>query len=124
MYDHAPASGPLVLIIHPSGNATAERLPANPLACATAIHDAIGGHYEAIGGGPGGWVAYVAEDERQFPEGLRTNYQADALARALGWHWKPGDYAKGVAVFIGRAGVEEADVPDAVLNLAHAAGLI
>jgi hypothetical protein len=29
-----------------------------------------------------------------------------------------------VAVFIGRAGVEEADVPDAVLNLAHAAGLI
>lgn len=122
MNERARPTGPLALIIQPDGTTEAGRLPANPLACSTAIHQAIGGHFEAIG--QGGWVAYVAEDEREFPAGLARNCQADALARALGWHWVHGDYAKGVAVFLGRSGPDDADVPDQVLDLARVAGLL
>jgi hypothetical protein len=117
-----PSTGPVALIIRPDGAATLTPLPVHPLACATAIHDAIGGHYEAIG--QHGWIAYVAEDERQFPEGLRPNPGADVLARLLGWHWEFGDYAKGVAVFMGRDGADEIDVPDHVIMLARQAGVL
>ena len=122
MDNPARPRGLRALIVRPDGTATDARLPASPLALATAIHDAIGGHYEGIG--LNGWIAYVAEDERNFPLGLRPNPQADALARVLGWHWNTGDYAKGVAVFIGREGVDEVDVPQRVLDLARTAGLI
>jgi hypothetical protein len=86
------------------------------------VHDLIGGYFEPIG--TPDWIAYVAEDERQFPDGLAANLHADALARALGWHWDHGDYAKGVAVFMGRHGTDEADVPQRVLDLAHVAGVL
>jgi hypothetical protein len=112
--------GPLALIIQPDGATTAERLPENPLATYAAITDLIGGTgYEAIvGPGPGGWVAY------QDPNGVRVNHQADAIARAAGWHADPGHFAKGVVVFLGRNGGDEADVPENVLSLARQAGLI
>ena len=106
---HAPG-GPLALIIQPDGATTAERLPENPLATYAAITEAIGGGaYEAIVG-PGGWVAY------QSTNGRRVNMQADAIARAAGWHPEPSEHAKGTAVFLGRSGGDEADVPENVLQ--------
>jgi len=122
--EHARPSGPLALIIRPDGTATAGRLPGPGQPGATAIHDAIGGYFEGVSGPGADWVAYVAEDERHFPGGLLPNLQADAIARALGWDAFMGDYLKGTAVFLGRQGVEETDVPQHVLDLARAAGLI
>ena len=117
-----PTEGLRALIIQPdAGGAALVRLPAGDLAAATAINDAIGGHFEAIG--TQDWIAYVAEDERDFPAGLRPNLHADALARALGYSWPPGDFCKGVAVFLGRQGVNETDVPQRVIDYARAAGL-
>jgi hypothetical protein len=116
------STGPTALIITPDGAARLAPLPLNPLACMTAIHEAIGGHFEAVGGG--GWIAYVAEDERQFPAGLPLNHQADAIARAAGWNAYPGDFIKGTAVFLGRDGADEADVPSHVIELAITAGII
>ena len=124
MTDTPARTGPLVLIIRP-GEVQAElvHLPDGNLAGATAVNDAIGGHFEAIEGA-GGWIAYVAEDEREFPEPLYPNLHADALARVLGWRPIQGDYVKGVAVFMGREGVNEIDVPDAVVELARRAGIL
>jgi hypothetical protein len=118
----APHPGPTALIVRPDGRATLGPLPLNPLACLTAIRDAIGGYFEAVGGG--GWVAYVADDDREFTAGLPPNHQADAIARAAGWNAYPGDFIKGTAVFLGRNGADEADVPGRVLELARAAGVI
>lgn len=125
MTDTPARTGPLVLIIRPGDHDTAElvRLPDGNLAGTSAVQEAIGGHFEAIEG-VGGWIAYVAEDERDFAEPLHPNLHADALARVLGWHPIPGDYVKGVAVFMGREGVNEIDVPDAVVELARRAGII
>jgi hypothetical protein len=116
--------GALALVIRPivSQGGSLVRLPANELAASTAIHDLVGGYYEAIGGPD--WIAYTAEDERHFPEGLLPNLHADALVRVLGFHWQHGDYAKGTLVFLGREGVGNVDVPQRVLDLAHVAGLL
>ena len=116
--------GPLALIINPDGTAVLTPLPLNPATLSTAVRELIGGHYQAIGAGRNGWIAYTAEDEREFPKGLPRNLQADAIARALGYRWDHGDCAKGVLVFLGRNGVDEADVPENVLSLARQAGII
>jgi hypothetical protein len=117
-----PNEGLRALIVQPdAGGADLVRLPAGDLAAVAAIQAAIGGHFEVIGTSE--WIAYVAEDERDFPEGLRPNLHADALARALGYSWPPHDFCKGVAVFLGRDGVEEVDVPQRVIDYARAAGL-
>jgi hypothetical protein len=113
--------GPLALVIQPSGTTTAERLPANPAAAVAQLNQIIGGHYEAISGQNAAhvvWIAYVLEDDRDAPAGYGPNPKADAIARQLGWQPVPGDYVKGVAVFFGRNGVDEADCPSAVLALA------
>jgi hypothetical protein len=118
------ATGALALVIRPSGEVKVMRLPLSDLAAADKVHELIGGHFEVIlSHRSPDWIAYVAEDEREFPGGLHPNYQADTIARVLGWQAVPGDYVKGTAVFLGRAGVGEADVPGRVLDLARAAGL-
>jgi hypothetical protein len=115
--------GALALVIRPEVvEAALVRLPADDLKASTMIHDLIGGYYEAIGGPD--WIAYTAEDERHFPGGLTVNIQADAIARVLGFNWQHGDYAKGVLVFLGRAGLGNVDVPQRVVDLARAAGLL
>ncbi len=121
----ATAHGPLALIVRPDDTADLEHLPEGDLQASTRINDLIGGHFEAITGRVlPAWIAYVAEDEREFPGGLFPNLQADTMARVLGWSCPPGDYVKGVAVFLGRDGVNETDVPQHVLDLARAAGLL
>jgi hypothetical protein len=115
--------GTLALVIRPEVvEAALVHLPADELAASTMIHELIGGYFEAIGGPD--WIAYTAEDERHFPAGLAVNVQADAIARVLGFHWQPGDYAKGVLVFLGRRGVVNVDVPQRVVDLARTAGLL
>jgi hypothetical protein len=115
--------GALALVIRPEPLAAdLVRLPASDLAASDLIHNLIGGYYEAIGGPD--WIAYTAEDERHFPGGLAANYQADALARVLGFKWAPGDFAKGVLVFLGRRGTGNVDVPERVVDLARAAGAL
>jgi hypothetical protein len=115
-----PSTGPLALVIQPDGSARLERMPGPALARSTWIHDTIGGYYEAIGAPAGDgvtWLAYTAEDERHFPGGLAPNWKAHDVAATLGWPWHH-DFAKGVLVFVGRQGVDEADVPDYVMRLA------
>jgi hypothetical protein len=117
--------GALALVIRPivtQGAAALVRLPASELAASTMIHDLIGGYYEAIGGAD--WIAYTAEDERHFPDGLLPNLHADALARVLGFGFTGGDYAKGTLVFLGRRGAGNADVPQRIIDLAHVAGVL
>jgi hypothetical protein len=123
-HDHQPP-GPLALVIQPGGTCSVERLPASALAAATRLHDLIGGHYEAIGYGDGDWTAYTMEDERDFgPQGPLPNAFAYHLAIALGWRWAPGDYAKGVYVFLGKEGTTETDCPSRIINATRTAGLI
>jgi hypothetical protein len=119
-HDATTPGGPLALIINPDGTAVLTPLPVNPATASAAIRELVGGHFEAIGAGRNGWIAYTAEDERRLPR----NLQADAIARALGHHWDHGDCAKGVLVFVGRNGADEADVPENVLSLARQAGII
>ena len=113
-------AGPLALVIQPDGSTTAERLPVNPAAMLAALREAIGGHFEAIGNGR--WCAYTIEDDRDLtnPE---PNRAANRLAELLGWRTQPGGML-GAVVFLGRDGVDEADVPEDVLELAHVMGLI
>jgi hypothetical protein len=114
-------TGPLALVIQPGGTTTAERLAGNPAAAVSQLNQIIGGHFEAITGQNAAhvvWIAYVLEDDRDAPDGYRPNAKADAIARQLGWQPYPGDYLKGVAVFLGRNGVDEADCPDTILALA------
>jgi hypothetical protein len=114
-------TGPLALVIQPDGSTTAERLPQNPAACLAALHQAIGGHFEAIGNGR--WHAYTIEDIRDLAV-PRPNRPADRLAEMLGWRTHPMGGMVGAVVFLGRDGVDEADVPEDVLELAHVMGLI
>jgi hypothetical protein len=114
-------TGPLALVIQPDGSTTAERLPQNPAACLAALHQAIGGHFEAIGNGR--WHAYTIEDIRDLAV-PRPNRPADRLAEMLGWRTHPMGGMVGAVVFLGRDGVDEADVPEDVLELARTMGLI
>ena len=114
-------TGPLALVIQPDGSTTAERLPANPAACLAALHQAIGGHFEAIGNGR--WHAYTIEDIRDLAHPL-PNPAADRLAESLGWRTHPMGGMVGAVVFLGRDGVDEADVPDDAIHLARRMGLL
>jgi hypothetical protein len=111
-------AGPLALVIQPDGSTTAERLPVNPAAMLAALREAIGGHFEAIGNGR--WCAYTIEDNRDDP---RPNRPADRLAELLGWRTQPSGM-HGAVVFLGHQGVDETDVPEDVLELAHVMGLL
>ena len=83
------------LVIHPSGLSEARELdPELPN-----IQALVGGHIEAVSPAEGDWHAYVNEDG--VYEGLPGNARATALAMAAGWVPLPGDYLKGVAVFLG-----------------------
>jgi len=121
-------TGPLALVIQPGGSVATERLTGNPAAASARLNTIIGGHYEAITGhyeaitGRNAawevWIAYVLEDDRDAPPGYGPNPKADTIARQLGWQPAPGDYVKGVAVFFGVNGIDEADCPDTILALA------
>jgi hypothetical protein len=122
--EHPPTitpGGPLALIVTPEGAATLTPLPQNPAAMLTALNEAVGGYLTAVGTREG-WVAYINEDGKGL--GLPPNFQADLLARALGFPFRHGDYLVGTAVFLGRNGVNETSVPDTVLTLARQIGLI
>jgi|HubBroStandDraft_3_1064219.scaffolds.fasta_scaffold00339_23 hypothetical protein len=113
--------GPLVLIIRP-GDAPAELLvlPSRDHEQAAVLNGIVGGHLETIG--DGSWLAFVCEDGARLEQ--PHNLTADALARALGWHFHHGDVLLGPAVFACRKGVEIGDVPQRVIDLASAAGLV
>jgi len=112
-------AGPLALVIQPDGSTTAERLPQNPAALLAALHQAIGGHFEAIGNGR--WCAYTIEDSRDDP---RPNEPANRLAALLGWRGQAGATMFGAVVFLGHQGVDETDVPDDAIHLARRMGLL
>jgi len=114
-------TGPLALVIQPGGSVATERLTGNPAAASARLNTIIGGHYEAITSRNAAWevwIAYVLEDDRDAPPGYGPNPKADTIARQLGWQPAPGDYVKGVAVFFGVNGIDEADCPDTILALA------
>jgi hypothetical protein len=114
-------TGPLALVIQPDGTTTTERLPENPAACLAVLNQTIGGHFEAIGNGR--WHAYTIEDVRDLAV-PRPNPAADRLAELLGWRTHPMGGMVGAVVFLGRDGVDEADVPDDAIHLARRMGLI
>jgi hypothetical protein len=116
-----PDTGPLALVIEPDGRARTLRLPA--VHAVTKLNELVGGYITAIAGQFYGadWIAYV--NEEGHPMGLPPNRIAGALSAALGWRFLPGDYLAGAVVFLGRKGVNETDVPAAVLRFAETAGL-
>lgn len=122
--DDRAKTGPLMLVIADDGGAVAERLPgiSAPLDAAM-LHQIIGGHFEAVGGLYLGdrWIAYTIEDERDLPT-ARRNMQADAMIRAMGF--VPMSVVLGPVVFLGRDGADEIDVPESLLSLARAAGVL
>lgn len=112
----APArTGPLALIICTDGFAELRELRGHdPFDQAREI---IGGHVTAMLGAD--WSAYLNEDGHLMA--LPRNLFADAMARALGFHFRHGDYLVGDVVFLGPAC--KGDVPDRVLHMARVAGL-
>jgi hypothetical protein len=114
-------AGPLALVIQPDGTATTERLPENPAAAITALHQIIGGHFEAIGNGQ--WCAYTIEDTRDLTD-PQPNPAADRLAQLLGWATHPLGGMCGAVVFLGHRGVDETDVPEVAIQLARRMGLL
>ena len=122
--DH-PATGPLVLVVQPDGTASTARLPASGNMIQdheqlAAIHDTVGGHFTTIGSGL--WLALVNEDGQQF--GLPANPQANLLARALGFKFRPDDFLLGPVIFTSREGDELGDCPPTVMEVARQAGVI
>lgn len=114
--------GVRALAIRADGTAEVIELPGNVSAFVAAVNALVGGYYEGLGVRGGNWVVYVNEDGKRFRLGF--NMQADAILRALGHPLRPGDFLTGTAVFVGRTGPQETDVPEHVLALARAAGVI
>jgi hypothetical protein len=114
--------GPLALVVHPDESAELTRLPGPTDDLLATLHKIVGGYVRDVGAARNTWVAYVNEDGERLQ--LPRNLVADAIVRALGWHFRPGDFLVGPAVFLGRTGSQETDVPAEVLDLARAAGLI
>jgi hypothetical protein len=109
-----------VLAIAPEGVASLRYLPASDEDQAEQLNMAVGGWLEAIG--PGRWLAFVNSEGKRLS--LERNFHADALARALGWHFQFGDYLVGAVVFASREGVKIGTVPDDVIDLARAAKIL
>jgi len=88
------------------------------------LNGLVGGYIEAIAKSGGDWVAYINEEGKLH--GLPFNTQADAMARALGFPFMDGDHLVGTVVFLGRApgDPDEHDVPEHVLVMARAAGVL
>lgn len=114
------------MLVLPTGTngALLHELPERAGLAAHELGELVGGNLEVIATAGSDWLAYINEDGTRL--GLRFNPQADAMCRTLGYPFGPGDYIKGTAVFMGRAddGINEADVPEHVLALARAAGLV
>jgi hypothetical protein len=114
-----PPSGPIALVVWPQGFAELRRLPASDITQADILHEAVGGYLESIG--PGEWIAFLNTDGKE--QGLKPNLHADALARALGWTFRVGDYLVGAAVFASRDGTAIGDCPQRVVDLVRTAGI-
>jgi len=110
------------LVIPPTGAATIEELPLGPIQAAHRVSELVGGHLEVIATAGSDWLAYI--NEEGIRQGLRFNPHGDAIARSLGYGFMHGDYLKGTAVYLGRDGTMEQDVPDCVMVLAYAAGIV
>lgn len=110
------------LVIETTGAARLVELPLGPVQAAHRVGELVGGHLEAIITEGSDWLAYINEEGIRL--GLPFNPQADAIARALGYGFMHGDYLKGPAVYLGRDGLQELDVPDSVMVLAWAAGIV
>jgi hypothetical protein len=116
------STGPLALVITADDGARTEHLPNAPAAMLHALNELVGGYLEGVAVHGGDWCAYVNEEGKL--QRLPYNRHADGLARYLGYPFGPGDYLAGTAVFLGRRGPDEVDVPGHVLDLARAAGIL
>lgn len=82
----------------------------------------VGGWIEIVSG-PGRWHLYCNEEGKIM--GLAPNYRANDLAQALGAYLNPFDLIVGDVVFLGDGPEgQEADVPQAVLAMAAAYGIL
>ena len=115
------STGLRALVIYPDGSAALMDLPGHAGMAAAHIAALIGGPLEPVTLADAGWVAYVNEEGIRL--GLPFNPQADAMARTLGYPFGHGDFIKGPAVWLGRAGFDEISVPDSVVTLARMAGV-
>src|ERR1700761_7154635 len=117
-----PPTGPLALVIHPSGRGSLARLSGFAPVAAQVISELVGGNLEGLAVAGGDWCGYINEDGGGL--GLPPNPVADAMARVLGYPFVHGDYLQGVAVFLGvePGKPDEHDVPDYVIELARRAG--
>lgn len=113
------------MLVVPTGTTAAllHELPASAGYAAHELGELVGGDLGVIATAGSDWLAYINDSGIRL--GLRLNPHADAMVRTLGYPFQMGDYVKGTAVFMGRAddGVNEADVPDRVVQLARTAGL-
>jgi hypothetical protein len=121
LLESTPGAGPLALVVRPEGNAELARLPDAPGGQLRALNELLGGYLEAVATGSSDWVCYINEEGKGL--GLAFNVQADALVRTLGFRFMQGDYLVGVAVFLGRNGPDESDVPQRIVDLAKIAGI-
>jgi hypothetical protein len=110
------------LVISPDGGGVLTDLPVQPARAAREVGEIVGGNLEAIIVANADWLAYINEEGARLA--LLPNLQADAICRALGYHFQPGDYLIGPAVFLGRQGANETDVPEHVLGMAREAGVL
>jgi hypothetical protein len=115
--DPATPRGLLALVVTPD-DAFVIRLPAPGAAMLRALNSAVGGYIEAIGGSD--WCCYVNEDGKRLNQ--VPNPGATYLARDLGFPFHPADGIVGPAVFLGRTGAAESDLPEWVL--ARARGIL
>lgn len=109
-----------MLAVAPEGIASMRYLPASDADQAEQLNMAVGGWLETIGDGR--WVAFINSEGKRLE--LERNLHADALARALNWHFQHGDYLVGSVVFASRQGGRIGDVPDDVMDLARAAQIL
>jgi hypothetical protein len=114
MANSPPNTGPRILRIDPDGTPQVYRLPRGGAFMMRAIQHIVGGYFEAIGGRD--WVVYVNEDGKRLAQ--QPNPKASALAMLLGFNFRPGDGLSGPAVFLGRRGTQETDIPPGALVLA------
>ncbi len=117
-----PPKGIRALVVQIDGTAEITKLPGLMAAQVQEVQRIVGGYFQALGIAGGDWIVYINEDGKD--SGLPINLQADVLARTLGYPFRQGDFLVGAAVFLGRRGSEETDVPAKVLELARASGVI